>query len=92
MFAMAAFLNFKDKRDFHKLQFSPPFLQAYQIWLEYSKGKEYTFFLADEQSELLRNDSLSTYQQLSSCSSKVPAGWSQSRGHRHSQAEFCIGG
>jgi hypothetical protein len=59
MYAMAAFCNFRDKREFHRLQFSPPFLEAYRMWLDYSKGhKEYLSLIADEDGELLKEERL----------------------------------
>jgi len=59
MYAMAAFCNFRDKREFHGLQFSPPFLHAYRMWLDYSKGqKEYLSFIADDDEELLKTEDL----------------------------------
>jgi hypothetical protein len=59
MYAMAAFSNFGDRRDFHKLQFSPPFLLAYRVWLDYSaRGKEYLSYLADERRVLLESGHL----------------------------------
>ncbi len=59
MYSMAAFCNFRDKREFHRLQFSPPFLNGYRMWLDYSKGqKDYLSFLAEEDGELLKTDEI----------------------------------
>jgi hypothetical protein len=47
MYAIAAFCNFQDKKEFHRLQFTPPFVNAFGVWQEYRKGqKEYLRFLA----------------------------------------------
>ncbi len=64
MFAMAAYCGMKDRKEFHIVQFFPPFLNPYPIWLEYAKGqKEFLRLLADEDEYTLKDDLLgdSTY-------------------------------
>ncbi len=57
MYAMAAFCNVQDKSEYHRLQFSPPFLDAYQMWHNYRKGhKECLSFIADEDEDLLKTE------------------------------------
>ena len=58
---MAGFCNFQDKTEFHHLQFSPPFLDAYQMWHDYRKDqKEYLSFIADEDEDLSKTEDLNS--------------------------------
>lgn len=61
IFAMAAFRNFQDKKEFTACNSRCLSLNAYRIWLEYSKGyKEYLAFIADEDEDHLKTEDLNS--------------------------------